>query len=68
MPLIKASRPLEWELSPDGIRGFKYGEYPPAVDHRTKPTGKTGKYTHPAQKTSNNGKPLEYKIHEPMLY
>ena len=51
--------------SPDGIKGFKYGEHPPAVDHRTKPTGKTGTYTHPAQKTSNNGKPLEYEIHEP---
>ena len=51
--------------SPDGITGFQYGEHPPAVDHRTKPTGKIGTYTHPAQKTSNNGKPLEYEIHEP---
>ena len=34
--------------SPDGIRGFKYGEHPPAVDHRTRPTGKTGTFTHPA--------------------
>ena len=51
--------------SPDGIQGFKYGEHPPAVDHRTKPTGKIGTYTHPAMKISNNGKPLEYEIHEP---
>jgi len=51
--------------SPDGIRGFTYGEHPPAVDHRTKPTGKIGTFTHPAMKISNNGKPLEYEIHEP---
>ncbi len=51
--------------SPDGITGFKYGEHPPPVDHRTKPTGKKGTYTHPSMKVSNNGKPLEYEIHEP---
>jgi mono/diheme cytochrome c family protein len=49
----------------DGIKGFKYGEHPPAVDHRTKPTGKIGTFTHPAMKISNDGKPLEYEIHEP---
>lgn len=51
--------------SPDGITGFEYGEHPPAVDHRTKPTGKKGTYTHSSMERSNNGQPLEYEIHEP---
>ena len=51
--------------SPDGIKGFQYGEHPPAVDHRTKPTGKTVLTLTRPRRLSNNGKPLEYEIHEP---
>jgi len=51
--------------SPDGIEGFTYGEHPPAVDHRTQPTGKMGSYAHTSMKVSNNGEELEYEIHEP---
>ncbi|MEM9478669.1 MAG: hypothetical protein AAGA58_03295 [Verrucomicrobiota bacterium] len=51
--------------SPDGITGFSYGEHPPAVDHRTNPTGKKGTYIHSSMERSNNGQPLEYEIHEP---
>jgi hypothetical protein len=51
--------------SADGITGFTFGEHPPAVDHRTKPTGETATYEHSSMKVSNKGKPLEYKVHDP---
>ena len=51
--------------SPDGIKGFTFGEHPPVVDHRTKPTGKTATYEHSSMGVSNEGKPLEHEIHEP---
>lgn len=51
--------------SKDGITGFKFGEHPAVVDHRTKATGKTGTYEHGASKKMTGGKPLEYEIHEP---
>ncbi|MEO0446245.1 MAG: hypothetical protein AAF191_09245, partial [Verrucomicrobiota bacterium] len=51
--------------SEDGIHGFTFGEHPAAVDHRTKPTGETGTYEHTSMKAVNEGKPLEYEIHEP---
>ncbi len=51
--------------SPDGIQGFTYGEHPAAVDHRTKPTGEKGTYRHTSMNVSNDGKELEYEIHEP---
>jgi hypothetical protein len=44
--------------SPDGIRGFAYGDNPPIIDHRTTPTGRTGTYRHP------NGT-YQYEVHEP---
>ncbi|MDZ8120024.1 hypothetical protein [Pontiella agarivorans] len=45
-------------VSPDGINDFKI--LPPAVDHRTNPTGKWGEYVHSSSET-----PLQYEIHEP---
>ena len=51
--------------SPDGINGFTYGEHPSVVDHRTKATGKTGTYRHSSMAAVNDGKLLEYEIHEP---
>lgn len=54
-------------VSPDGISGFVFKD--PAVDHRTKPTGKTGTYKHPhwAKEDPDNYKTnlAEYEIHEP---
>ncbi|NND72376.1 MAG: hypothetical protein HKN43_12450 [Rhodothermales bacterium] len=47
--------------SPDGVTGFVFGEYPPAIDHRTRPTGEIGTYSH--RYTSDQ--PLEYEVHEP---
>ena len=46
-------------ISPDGINDWKI--LPPAIDHRTKPTGKTLKYRHPHQ----NPNMLEYQEHLP---
>jgi hypothetical protein len=51
--------------SKDGIHGFTFGEHPAVVDHRTKPTGKMGTYEHSSMGVVNDGKPLEYEIHEP---
>jgi len=48
--------------SPDGINGFEYGDNPPAIDHRTTPTGKYGTYRHSA---TSKDEPLQYEIHEP---
>ena len=45
--------------SPDGINGFRFGDHPSVVDHRTTPTGRFGSYQHPQQGT------LTYEIHEP---
>ncbi|MGB7344052.1 MAG: hypothetical protein WBD20_07550 [Pirellulaceae bacterium] len=54
-------------ISDDGISDFKI--LAPPVDHRTKPTGKTGTYTHPhwAKEDPANYKTnvAEYEIHEP---
>ena len=54
-------------VSPDGIKDFKI--LAPPVDHRTKPTGKIGTYTHPhwAKEDPANYKTnvAEYEIHEP---
>ena len=51
--------------SEDGINGFTFAEHPAAIDQRTKPTGEIGTYEHTSMKVSNEGKPLEYEIHEP---
>jgi len=45
--------------SPDGIQGFKPHENTPPIDQRTKSTGKTATYQHPA--TGKN----TYTVHEP---
>lgn len=45
--------------SPDGITGWLPDVYPPAVDHRTTPTGEIGTYNHPSFS------PVFYDIHEP---
>jgi len=45
--------------SPDGINGFTYGELPPAIDERTKPTGQFSSYIH------GSGREYKYQIHEP---
>ena len=45
--------------SPDGITGFRFGDHPNVIDHRTTPTGDFGSYEHPQQGT------LIYEIHEP---
>lgn len=54
-------------VSPDGISGFKFGK--PAVDNRTKPTGKIGTYKHPhwAKEDPKNYKTniAKFNIHEP---
>ena len=54
-------------VSSDGINDFKI--LAPPVDHRTKPTGKIGTYTHPhwAKEDPANYKTnvAEYEIHEP---
>lgn len=54
-------------VSPDGISGFEIKE--PAVDYRTKPTGKTGTYKHPHWTKEDPENFLtdvaEYEIHEP---
>jgi len=54
-------------ISPDGISPFKILK--PAVDNRTKPTGKTGTYRHPhwVKEDPKNYKTsiAEYQIHEP---
>ncbi|MEC3908807.1 hypothetical protein VOI54_17400 [Tamlana sp. 2201CG12-4] len=49
-------------VSPDGIRPFKNLETP-AVDHRTKPTGKYGFYKHLHWGKENTNK---YEIHTPI--
>jgi len=70
---IKASK-RSWDsplashaVSEDGIKNFKLLD--PAVDYRTKPTGKTGTYTHPhwAKEDPANYKTnkAEYEIHSP---
>ncbi|MFK7910138.1 MAG: hypothetical protein AB8F34_05995 [Akkermansiaceae bacterium] len=54
-------------VSPDGISGFV--EQKPAVDNRTKPTGKIGTYKHPhwVKEDPKNYKTsvAEYNIHKP---
>ena len=54
-------------VSPNGIDGFVFKD--PAVDHRTRPTGKIGTYNHPhwAKEDPENYKTnvAEYEIHEP---
>ena len=54
-------------VSPNGIDGFVFKD--PAVDHRTKPTGKIATYTHPhwAKEDPDNypTNVAEYEIHEP---
>ena len=54
-------------VSPNGIDGFVFKS--PAVDNRTKPTGKKGTYKHPhwAKEDPENYKTnvAEYEIHEP---
>lgn len=54
-------------VSPNGIDGFVFQD--PAVDFRTKPTGKIGTYKHPhwAKEDPKNYKTniAEYEIHEP---
>jgi hypothetical protein len=54
-------------VSPNGIDGFVFKS--PAVDHRTRPTGKIGTYNHPhwAKEDPENYKTsvAEYEIHEP---
>ena len=45
--------------SPDGITGFRFGDHPNVIDHRTTPTGDFGSYEHPQQGT------LIYEIHQP---
>ena len=54
-------------VSSNGLNGFKFG--PPAVDNRTKPTGKVATYKHPhwmkedPKRFASNI--AEYEIHEP---
>ena len=48
-------------ISPDGIQPFK--NVAPAIDHRTKATGKYGSYKHPHWGKGNSNK---YEIHEPI--
>lgn len=54
-------------VSKDGISDFKFGK--PAVDNRTKPTGKTATYKHPhwVKEDPKNYKTniAEYEVHEP---
>ena len=54
-------------VSSNGLNGFKFG--PPAVDNRTKPTGKVATYKHPHwMKEDPKRFPsniAEYEIHEP---
>jgi hypothetical protein len=54
-------------VSPNGTNGFKFQK--PAVDNRTRPTGKIATYTHPhwAKEDPKNYKTnvAEYKVHEP---
>ena len=54
-------------VSPNGIDGFKFQK--PAVDNRTKPTGKIATYNHPhwAKEDPKNYKTnvAEYEVHEP---
>ena len=54
-------------VSDDGVGGWKFVD--PAVDYRTKPTGKIGTYKHPhwAKEDPKNYKTniAEYEIHEP---
>lgn len=54
-------------VSPDGISDFVFKD--PAVDNRTKPTGKIGTYNHPhwAKEDPENYQTsvAEYEIHEP---
>ena len=54
-------------VSSNGLNGFKFG--PPAVDNRTKPTGKIATYKHPHwMKEDPKRFPsniAEYEIHEP---
>jgi hypothetical protein len=54
-------------VSPNGINGFKFR--PPAVDNRTKATGKIGTYKHPhwAKEDPKNYKTniAQYNIHQP---
>ena len=54
-------------VSNNGLNGFKFG--PPAVDNRTKPTGKVATYKHPHwMKEDPKRFPsniAEYEIHEP---
>lgn len=51
--------------SPDGIKGFTFGQHPNIIDHRTTPTGKKGTFNHGATKAVNGTGILEYEIHEP---
>lgn len=54
-------------VSPNGIDGFEFRE--PAVDNRTRPTGKTATYKHPhwAKEDPENytSNVAEYEVHEP---
>lgn len=54
-------------VSPDGLSGFEFLK--PAVDQRTKPTGKIGTYNHPhwVKEDPKNFKTnkAEFEIHEP---
>jgi hypothetical protein len=54
-------------VSEDGLGGFKI--LPPAVDHRTTPTGRTGSYTHPHWSKEDpanwHSDVAEYEVHEP---
>ncbi len=52
-------------VSDDGIKNFKI--LPPAVDVRTKPTGKKATYLHPhwAQHPDWDSNVAEYEVHEP---
>ena len=54
-------------VSSNGLNGFKFG--PPAVDNRTKPTGKVATYKHPHWMREDPKRfpsnIAEYEIHEP---
>lgn len=52
-------------VSPDGISGFTI--LPPAVDHRTRPTGQVAQYLHPhwAQHPDWDSNVGKYNVHEP---
>ena len=54
-------------VSPDGVQGFRL--LAPAVDERTRPTGRIGTYTHPHWVKENPERfktnIAEYEIHEP---